>query len=251
MSFSGATPSGGGGGGGGVEDLGDLDVTATATELNVLDGIPATLTATELGYVDGVTSAIQTQLDAKQPLDTELTRLAANTVITGHVGLVPTLQRVRIDAPRNLVDDASSQAVFPSTEDELTVVAGMTYRFQAKYLLTKGTNSVNPRVLFGGTATFTTIAYTSLAIIVAAGAVGTAITGRFVVATAVTVVASAAAAAANIILDGEFEVNAGGTLIPQVSWSGATGATPTVIVGSYFECWPTGANPDTFTGPWS
>lgn len=41
------------------------DVTATATELNVLDGIPATLTATELGYVDGVTSAIQTQLDAK------------------------------------------------------------------------------------------------------------------------------------------------------------------------------------------
>jgi hypothetical protein len=39
-------------------------VTATATELNVLDGIPATLTATELGYVDGVTSAIQTQLNA-------------------------------------------------------------------------------------------------------------------------------------------------------------------------------------------
>jgi hypothetical protein len=41
------------------------DVTASATELNVLDGIPATLTATEIGYLDGVTSAIQTQLDAK------------------------------------------------------------------------------------------------------------------------------------------------------------------------------------------
>ena len=40
-------------------------VTSTATELNVLDGIPATLTATELGYSDGVTSAIQTQVDAK------------------------------------------------------------------------------------------------------------------------------------------------------------------------------------------
>jgi|14BtaG_2_1085337.scaffolds.fasta_scaffold00098_26 hypothetical protein len=51
-------------------------VTATATELNTLDGIPATLTATELGYVDGVTSAIQTQLDAKQALDAELTELA-------------------------------------------------------------------------------------------------------------------------------------------------------------------------------
>ena len=43
-------------------------VTSTATELNVLDGIPGTLTATELGYVDGVTSAIQTQLDDKAPL---------------------------------------------------------------------------------------------------------------------------------------------------------------------------------------
>ena len=41
------------------------DLTANATELNVLDGIPGTLTAVELGYVDGVTSAIQTQLDAK------------------------------------------------------------------------------------------------------------------------------------------------------------------------------------------
>ena len=44
------------------------DITSTATELNVLDGIPATLTATELGYADGVTSAIQTQIDTKAPL---------------------------------------------------------------------------------------------------------------------------------------------------------------------------------------
>ncbi|MHC4269141.1 MAG: hypothetical protein ACYSTS_11835, partial [Planctomycetota bacterium] len=41
------------------------DVTATAAELNVLDGI--TPTVTELNYVDGVTSAIQTQLDTKAP----------------------------------------------------------------------------------------------------------------------------------------------------------------------------------------
>lgn len=40
------------------------DITATAAELNILDG--ATLTVTELNYVDGVTSNIQSQLDAKQ-----------------------------------------------------------------------------------------------------------------------------------------------------------------------------------------
>jgi hypothetical protein len=44
------------------------DVTASATEVNTLDGVAATLTATELNYVDGVTSSIQTQLDAKSPL---------------------------------------------------------------------------------------------------------------------------------------------------------------------------------------
>lgn len=41
----------------------DVAVTATATELNILDG--ATLSTTELNYVDGVTSSIQTQLDGK------------------------------------------------------------------------------------------------------------------------------------------------------------------------------------------
>lgn len=41
------------------------DVTASAAELNVLDGIPGTLTATEIGYLDGVTSSIQTQIGNK------------------------------------------------------------------------------------------------------------------------------------------------------------------------------------------
>lgn len=43
--------------------LRQLDVTATAAELNTLDGITATVT--ELNCVDGVTSNIQTQLDGK------------------------------------------------------------------------------------------------------------------------------------------------------------------------------------------
>jgi hypothetical protein len=44
----------------------DVTITATSTELNVLDGITAS--TTELNYVDGVTSAIQTQLNDKSPL---------------------------------------------------------------------------------------------------------------------------------------------------------------------------------------
>lgn len=58
----------------GLWKVGGVAVTATAAELNVLDG--ATLTVTELNYVDGVTSAIQTQLDAKQASDADLTAIA-------------------------------------------------------------------------------------------------------------------------------------------------------------------------------
>jgi|GEM_PF-2966201 hypothetical protein len=60
--------------------LGGTAISATAAELNILDGVTGltaaeltnlggvTATATELNYVDGVTSAIQTQLGLKAPL---------------------------------------------------------------------------------------------------------------------------------------------------------------------------------------
>lgn len=47
-----------------VSELNVLDgITATTAELNILDGVTAS--TTELNYVDGVTSPIQTQLDGK------------------------------------------------------------------------------------------------------------------------------------------------------------------------------------------
>lgn len=59
-------------------ELNILDgVTATAAELNALDGITASVA--ELNHTDGVTSAIQGQIDGKQPLDADLTALAGLT----------------------------------------------------------------------------------------------------------------------------------------------------------------------------
>ena len=50
-----------------ASELNILDgVTATATELNLMDGVTAT--TAELNHVDGVTSNVQTQLDAKAPV---------------------------------------------------------------------------------------------------------------------------------------------------------------------------------------
>ena len=47
-----------------IENLGDLSITASATELNILDGVSG-VSSTEIGYLDGVTSSIQTQLNSK------------------------------------------------------------------------------------------------------------------------------------------------------------------------------------------
>ena len=63
-----------------------IDVTASASEVNILDG--ATLTVTELNYVDGVTSNIQTQLNDKAPLAGPTftgTTTAADLSITGNL----------------------------------------------------------------------------------------------------------------------------------------------------------------------
>lgn len=87
-------------------ELNILDgVTATAAEINVLDGITSTtaelnlldgVTATtaELNYVDGVTSAIQTQLDGKvDESDGSVTTATAGSAVVRNITLstaVPT-----------------------------------------------------------------------------------------------------------------------------------------------------------------
>ena len=57
----------------------DVTLTATSTELNVLDGITAS--TAELNYVDGVTSAIQTQINLKPTLIYEGTILNRNIFV--------------------------------------------------------------------------------------------------------------------------------------------------------------------------
>jgi hypothetical protein len=64
----------------------NVDLLATSTELNVLDGITAT--TTELNYVDGVTSAIQTQLNDKASSGDLTTHTGASTGVHGVTGSV-------------------------------------------------------------------------------------------------------------------------------------------------------------------
>jgi len=80
----------------------DVALTASATELNILDG--ATLSTTELNYVDGVTSAIQTQIDAKAP--------TASPTFTGTVTLAADPASALQAATKQYVDNVVSGVNF-------------------------------------------------------------------------------------------------------------------------------------------
>ena len=80
-------------------------ITASAAELNLLDGVPLTA---DLSYVDGVTSAIQTQIDAKQATIT---------------GAATTIASSDLTASRALVSDGSGKvAVSTVTTAELATI---------------------------------------------------------------------------------------------------------------------------------
>ena len=93
------------------------DVTASAAEVNILDG--ATLTTTELNYVDGVTSSIQTQLNNKQGTITG----AATTITTND-----------LTASRALIsDDDGKVAISDITATELGYLDGVTSNIQTQF----------------------------------------------------------------------------------------------------------------------
>ena len=98
-----------------VESLSDLGITATASELNKLDGVTAT--ATELNYMDGVTSNVQTQLNGKA----NSSHTHSGTQITG------------LTASRALVSNSSGQvAVSNVTSTELGYLDGVTSSIQTQ-----------------------------------------------------------------------------------------------------------------------
>ncbi|MCG5431248.1 hypothetical protein LV457_02950 [Mycobacterium sp. MYCO198283] len=136
-----AVPPAGGGGGSGVDSLDDLGVTASAAELNILDG--ATLTTQELNYVDGVTGPIQTQIDGKAAAAhthgvadvTGAVSTANRNQPNGYAGLDGTGKVAAAQLP-SYVDDVleyANTAAFPATGEAgkiyVATDTGKTYRW--------------------------------------------------------------------------------------------------------------------------
>ena len=100
-------------------------ISATPAELNVLDGITAS--TAQLNFCNGVTSAIQTQLDNKQPLDADLTTLAGcQTGAAAKLALLTADEVAILDgatvstAELNLLDGVTA------TTAELNILDGVT-----------------------------------------------------------------------------------------------------------------------------
>jgi hypothetical protein len=177
---------------------------------------------------------------------------ATTNVITlaDGAGLLPVHQVTRADAVVSLGNTTSATNMFASTGDALTVLAGVTYRFRLVYRATTGATATTLSFLLAGTATFTTVDYMSLAVDAASGTAAAALMNNGEVATAVVVGASGTGVIKRIWIEGEFEVNAAGTVIPQIKFSADPTGTCETMVGSFMEVWPLGTNPVLSYGAW-
>lgn len=133
--------------------LSDLGITASITELNKLDGLTAT--TTELNYCSGVTSAIQTQLNGKEPsinltasralVSNSNGKIAVSAVTSTELGYLDGVTSaiqtqlngkeptINLTASRALVSNGSGKlAVSAVTSTELGYLDGVTSAIQTQ-----------------------------------------------------------------------------------------------------------------------
>ena len=148
----------------------------------------------------------------------------------------------------------TAQPWFP-TAGAVSLPANTSYLFEGTLVLSRaaGSTSHTTGVLFGGTATLTSIEYIGECKTGDANDLQT-ISGFFSsVATLFTLKAASTSTTEQIVLKvrGVVRINAAGTLIPQFQYSAAPGGAPTVKRGTYFRLTPMGLDTVTSSGPWA
>lgn len=148
----------------------------------------------------------------------------------------------------------TAQPWFP-TAGAVAVKASTLYAFEGRLRTSRaaGVASHTTSLLFGGTATLTSIFYRAF---VNTGDVVTnlAVNQTSIEVATATVVKAASTSATeqiSITVSGVVRTNAAGTFIPQFQYSAAPGGAPTILANSNFRMYIMGTSADTSKGTWS
>jgi len=151
-------------------------------------------------------------------------------------------------------DVNTAQPWFPSAGG-ITLAANTLYFFDGYLRLSRaaGTTSHTTSLLFGGTASLTSIAYKAMVKTgdTAADAAEDATLIEVATATVVKAASTSATEQTGIRVQGIVRVNASGTVIPQFQYSAAPGGVPTILANSYIRFYPEGAGDAVSRGTWS
>lgn len=168
----------------------------------------------------------------------------------------PPFELLRILAADNTggLNSLNAQPWFPSTGG-VAVLADTTYEFEGQLMLSRsaGTTSHTTSLLFGGTATLTSIDALAQALTGDANSL-IAINGVWITAATATALKAASTSATEQIVirvRGFVRINAAGTFIPQFKYSAAPGGAPTIKRGSFFRMRPVGEGTLTELGTWT
>ena len=167
----------------------------------------------------------------------------------GGRGFVSTNQFVSLSADRALTNGTGQQNFFGLS---FTAAGSTTYLVEGQLIVGSGATTHITAVNFGGTATITSAFMEYMTVANSTGA-STAPTFSWTttIGTARNVNATSTATIVVIKVRGIIRVNASGTLIPQIGYSAAPGATTAAKVNSWFRLTPVGSDAVTSIGAWA
>lgn len=173
--------------------------------------------------------------------------------VASNRGVLPATHFISQTADFTGTNVNTAQPVFGGTLSTITLPASTSYMFELVcHIHTTGTTSHTFALLFGGTATLTSIGYRVNVTNDATEVFGPANTMWVSVATATVLTAAAATATHHTIrARGIVRINGAGTLIPQYQWSAAPGVAGVTLQNSFFSLSPIGDNVAAAVGNWS
>ena len=161
-----------------------------------------------------------------------------------------TAQFVTVGAtPVSLASATGNQSIFAKS---FTAAAATTYLFDGLIYLATGTTSHTVSFNFGGTATYTSAAFYTDFLNVAAAGTPTSAVATFWAANTGGVISPASTVATKAFwVRGTLRINGAGTVIPQIAFSVAPTGTNQTSTNSFFTMTPIGSNTFASIGSWA